>query len=163
MAGQLGHEALAEAHHFIVGFPFGVEVGTALSAAHGQRGQAVLEDLLEAEKLQDAQVDRWVEAQTAFVRTDGRIELDAVALVDLHLSAVIGPRHTEHDGPFGFNHAFQDAVLRILRVVSNERNDGLCNFLHRLNELGFIRILSSHFGHEGRNLLVVRVSHQRTY
>ena len=119
--------------------------------------------MLEAEKLQDAQVNRWVEAQTAFVGADGRIEFDAVALVDLYLSAVIDPRHTEYDGPFGFNHAFQDAVLRILRVVSDKRNDGLCNFLHRLNELGFIRILSSHFGHEGRNLLVVRVSHQRTY
>ena len=41
----------------------GVEVASALAAAHGQRGQAVLEDLLKAEELDDAQRDARVEAQ----------------------------------------------------------------------------------------------------
>src|ERR1019366_6506286 len=47
VAAQFGHEALAEAHHFVVALALGIEIGAALAAAHGQRGQRVLEDLLE--------------------------------------------------------------------------------------------------------------------
>ena len=45
---QLAHEALAEAHDLVVALALRVEVAAALAAAHRQRGQAVLEDLLEA-------------------------------------------------------------------------------------------------------------------
>jgi hypothetical protein len=51
---ELGHEALAEAHDLGVGLALGVEVRAALAAADGQRGEGVLEDLLEAEELDDA-------------------------------------------------------------------------------------------------------------
>jgi len=53
VAVQLAHEALAEAHHFAVGLAVRVEVAAAFSAAHGKRGEAVLENLLEAEEFQD--------------------------------------------------------------------------------------------------------------
>ena len=39
---QLVHEALAEAHHFIIGFALGIEISTAFGSAHGERGEAVL-------------------------------------------------------------------------------------------------------------------------
>ena len=75
VAEQLGHEALAEAHHFVVGLALGVEVRAALAAAHRQRGQGVLEDLLEGQELQHAEVDRRVEAQPALVGADGAVHL----------------------------------------------------------------------------------------
>ncbi len=68
---QFGHEALAEAHDLVVRLPLGVEVGAALAAADRQAGQGVLEDLLEAEELDDAEVDGRVEAQAALVGAEG--------------------------------------------------------------------------------------------
>ncbi len=35
VAIELGHEGLAEAHHLVVALALGIEVGTALTAAHG--------------------------------------------------------------------------------------------------------------------------------
>jgi len=78
-------------HDLGVRLAVGVKVSAALAAAHGQAGQAVLEALLKAQELQDRQVDRGVETQAAFVGTDGRVELDAVAAVDLDLASVIDP------------------------------------------------------------------------
>ena len=86
MAVQLGHKTLAEAHDFHVALAVGVKVRAALAAAHGQGGQAVLEGLLKAQKLQDALVDRGMEAQAALVGADGAVELDAVAAVHLDLA-----------------------------------------------------------------------------
>ena len=54
VAVQLAHERLAEAHHFSVALAFGVKVRAALAAAHGQRGQGVLEDLFKGQELQHA-------------------------------------------------------------------------------------------------------------
>src|SRR5699024_2809753 len=54
---HLGHEGLAEPHHLGVAASLGVEIATALATADGHTGQGVIEDLLEAEELHDAQVD----------------------------------------------------------------------------------------------------------
>lgn len=50
---ELGHEGLAEAHDLVVGLALGVEVGATLATAHGERGEGVLKDLLEAKELED--------------------------------------------------------------------------------------------------------------
>src|ERR1700681_4230516 len=47
---QFGHEALAEAHHFVVALALGIEIAPALAAAHGQRGERILEDLFERQE-----------------------------------------------------------------------------------------------------------------
>ena len=78
VAGELGHEALAEAHDFAVALALRVEVRAALAAAHGKRGEGVLEDLLEGEELEHAEVDARMEAQAALVGADGAVHLDAV-------------------------------------------------------------------------------------
>ena len=52
VAIELGHHRLAEAHDLAVRLPFRIEVGPALRAAHRQAGEAVLENLLEPEKLE---------------------------------------------------------------------------------------------------------------
>ena len=109
VAVQLGHKALAETHDLGIRLAVGVKVSAALAAAHGQAGQAVLEALLKAQELQDRQVDRGVETQAALVGTDGRVELDAVAAVDLDLASVIDPGHTEHDDALGLDKALDQA------------------------------------------------------
>ena len=57
MAMEFDHQRLAETHHFAIRLALGVEVRAALCPSHRQRGQAVLEGLLEAEELQDRQRD----------------------------------------------------------------------------------------------------------
>src|SRR5690606_13028565 len=53
MPVQLQHERLAEAHYLAAALALWVKVGTALAAAHWQRGQGILEGLLECQKLED--------------------------------------------------------------------------------------------------------------
>src|SRR5262249_46653321 len=78
VAVELGHERLAKAHHLAVRASLGIEVRSPLATAERQRRQAVLEDLLEAEELEDAQVDRLVKTQAPFVGTDRVVELDTI-------------------------------------------------------------------------------------
>ena len=72
VAVQGGHEALAEPHDLGVGLAGGIKVGAALAAADGQAGQGVLEDLLEAQELDDAGIHVGLEAQAALVGADER-------------------------------------------------------------------------------------------
>src|SRR5262249_10845369 len=76
VARELGHEALTEPHHLVVALAFGFEVRAALAAAHRERGERVLEDLLEGEELEDAEVDGGVESEAALVGADGAVHLD---------------------------------------------------------------------------------------
>lgn len=66
---------IAELADFVVGLALGVEVSTTLATAHHQASQGVFEDLLEAEELENGQVDRGVEAESTLVRAEGRVEL----------------------------------------------------------------------------------------
>ncbi len=93
---QLGHEALAEAHDFVVALALGIEIAATFAAAHRQRGERVFEHLLEGQELQNAEVHRGMEAQAAFVRPDGAVHLDTEAAVDLDVALVVKPRHAEH-------------------------------------------------------------------
>src|SRR5690606_22488063 len=95
--GELGHHRLAEPHDLALGAALGVEVRTALAAADRHAGQGVLEDLLEAEKLHDAEVDAGVEPQAALVGTEGGVELHPEAAVDLDGAGVVDPRDPEDD------------------------------------------------------------------
>ncbi len=149
MAIQLGHQRLAEAHHLAVRLALGIEIGTALAAAHRQRRQRVLEGLLEAEELEHRQVDGRMEAHAALVRADGRAVLHAEGAVDLHLALVVGPCHAELDHALGFDQPFQQGLVGVARVALDERPQGHHHFLDRLLELGLVRIAPGHAGKEG--------------
>ena len=56
MAIELGHEALAEAHDFVVRLALRVEVRAAFAAADGHARERVLEELFEAQELDDAEI-----------------------------------------------------------------------------------------------------------
>src|SRR5690606_13536378 len=94
---QLGHERLAETHDLAVGTPLRVEVRPALGAADRQARERVLENLFEAEELDDAGIDRTMETQPALVGAERGVELHPVALVDPHLAFVVDPRDPEKD------------------------------------------------------------------
>ncbi len=151
VAVQLAHEGLAEAHHFVVALALRVEVRAALAAAHGQRGEGVLEDLLEGEKLEYADVYRRVEAQAALVWADGAVHLDAETAVDLDTALIVDPRHAEDDGALRLHHAFDDAGLHVVRVGFEEWPEAANHFFHRLVEFGLVGVALLQSGEKGIN------------
>jgi hypothetical protein len=148
VAIQLAHQGLAKAHHLAVALALGVEVAAALAAAHGQRGQRVLEGLLEAQELQDRQVDAGVKAHAALVGADGHVVLHAEGPVDLGLALVVHPRHAELDGALGLDQALQQAVVAVLgmRVQKGPQRDH--HLAHGLQELGLVGVAALDGAHE---------------
>ena len=118
----------------------GVKVRAALAAAHGQGGQAVLEGLLKAQELQDALVDRGMEAQAALVGADGAVELDAVAAVHLDLALIIDPGHTEGDDALGLDQTLDQACLLVFGMLLDHGLDALQHLADSLQELRLIGI-----------------------
>ena len=153
---ELRHEALAEAHHFAVaaalagrvGGLLGVEVRAALGAAHRQRGERVLEHLLEPEELENRKVDRRVETKPALVGSNRRVELHAVALVHAHLALVVNPRHAEDENPLRHHDALQNRRLLVLRIRLEDGIERREDFLDRLKEFGLVRILRANVGQD---------------
>ncbi len=134
---ELRHERLAEAHDLGVGAALRVEVGPALAAADRHAGEGVLEDLLEAEELHDAEVDARVEAQPALVGPQRRVELDPEPAVQLHATGVVGPRDAEDDLALRLAQAADDLGIRVLRVLPDDGRQALQHLAHGLVELLF--------------------------
>ena len=135
VAVQLSHECLAEAHDLGVGLALGVEVAAALAAAHGQAGQGILEDLLEAQELHNGQVDGGVQTDAALVGADGGVVLDTVATVDLDIALVVGPGDTEDDGALRLDDAVDDLVLDDVGAALHDGLQRGQNLLDSLQEL----------------------------
>ena len=108
---EFRHESLAEAHDLSIALTTGREVGATLGTTHRQCGQGVLEGLLKGEELQDGEVHRSVETDTALIRADGVVMLDTVAHVCLDLSLVIHPCDTEGDDAVGDAETLDEVVL----------------------------------------------------
>ena len=135
VAVKLRHEALAEGHDLAVGLTLGIEIRAALAAADRQTGQRVFEDLLEPEEFDDAEIDRRMQPQTALVRTDGGVELHAVAAVDMRLALVIHPRHTEQDRTLRLDQPLEQARLFVRRFGLDHGAQGIQHLRRRLQEL----------------------------
>ena len=144
VAAEFGHEALAEAHDFVVALALGIEVGAALAAAHGQRGQRVLEDLLEGQELQDAEVDRGMEAQAALVGADGAVHLDAEAAIDLDVALVVKPGDAEHEDALGFGDALKNPRRDVFRMSLQHEAQRVDHFLYGLVKFRLGRVLRLH-------------------
>ena len=139
MAVQLVHERLAKAHDFIVRLALRIEIAAALGAADGQAGQRIFENLLEAEKLDDPRIHARVQPDAALVRTQRRIELDPVALVDLHMALVVDPRDAEHDLALRLDDAVDDVVLLVSGILIQQRPQRHQDFFDRLVVFDFGR------------------------
>ena len=136
-----GHEALAEAHDLRVGLAGGIEVSAALAAADGQAGEAVLEDLLKAQELDDAGVDVGLEAQAALVGADGAVELAAIADIGMIIAVVVHPHHAESEHTLGLHDAAQQVSLLVLGVLIHHGGDGGEDLLDGLDKLGLVAVL----------------------
>ena len=143
---ELGHEGLAETHDFAVGLADGGEVGAALGAADGQAGQRIFEGLLEAEELDDGEVDVGSKTQTALIGTESRVVLHAVTTVDMILELVVHPDNAELDGTLGLDHTLEQAGSLILGVGIDDGFERRQDFLDGLQEFGLIRVLGLGFG-----------------
>ena len=139
---------MAEAHHFVVALALGVKIRPALAAAHGESGQRVLENLFEAQELEDAQVDRGVEAQAAFVGADGAVEFNAVAAIHLHVAGVVCPRYAEHDDALRLDDAFEHFGGFVLGMGFHEGDNGLGHFLHCLQKFGLVGVARGNSVHK---------------
>jgi hypothetical protein len=128
VAIELSHEALAKTHDLVVGFALGVEIGAALAATDRHAGQCVFEDLLEAEELDDAEVDRGMKAQAPLIGTQGTVEFDAEAPVDLDLALVVAPGDAKDNLAFRFTDALDNLVVSKLRVFDQDRAERFENF-----------------------------------
>ena len=140
MLGQFRHEALAETHDLVVRLALRVEVRTALAAAHRQCGQAVLEDLLKAQELNNRCTNRRVQTQTALVRTNCRVELAAEATVYLYLAVVVYPRNTELDHTLRFYNTVDNAVGFIRRILFYDRLQRHQDFADCLQEFRLVAV-----------------------
>jgi hypothetical protein len=165
VALQFGHKALAKAHHFVVTLALGIEIRSALAAAHGQRGERILEDLFERQELQDAEIHAGMEAQSALVRADGAVHLDAESTVDLNVALVVKPRHAEHKDALGLDHSFEQTRRLILGMLRKDQPERVEHFSNRLMELGLGGVLRFHTDHHGFNVVPgdfdSRVCHHR--
>ena len=120
MTVKFTHERLTERHDFAVGFAFRIKIGAAFAAAHRERGQRVFEDLFKTEEFQDAEIHGRMEPETALVRPDRAVELNAVSLIDLNLALVVHPGNLEENDAFRNDHALKNLVLLILAVAVKE-------------------------------------------
>src|SRR5690606_37600686 len=101
------------------------------------------------EELHDAQVDRRMEPQPALVGAERAVELHPEPAVDVHLAAVVLPRHPEDDLPFGFADPLQDLHLGVLRMPGQHRDDAVEHLPDCLMELEFTWV-APHHGLEDR-------------
>ena len=144
---QFKHESLAETHNLGIALSNGVEVRTALGAAHRKGGQSVLERLFETEELEHRRSDGPVETEASLVGTDRAVELHAVAEIALHLSPVVHPGHTEGEDTVGLDHPLHNLGLLELRMLIVDFFNAFEHFLHCLKILAFPRM----FGLEHRH------------
>ena len=148
MPVEFRHERLAKPHNFVVRFTFYVEIGATFGTTHRQSGQAVLECLLECEKLQDAEVDARVEPQPAFVRADRVVVLHTVATVDANVSIVILPAHAKNDDAIRFGNSPKYLHLVINFLVFNVIENIGRNLVHGLGKFSFVGIATYQTRHE---------------
>jgi len=140
MTIKLGHEGLAEPHHFVIGLALGIECGAALAAAHGKAGEAVLEGLFEGQELQHAFGDGGMEADAALVGADGIVVLHPPAALHADIALVVFPADAKAHHPVRFGDAAQDLILVIERLVPDEVENIVRDFMHGLDEFRLARI-----------------------
>ena len=130
-----------------------------MAAAHHDRRQAVLENLLEGEKLQQAQVHGGMEPQSALVGPDRAVHLDAEAAVDLNFAPVVDPRNAEDDDPLRLDQPIENLRLAIGGRALDDRHDRFGDLVNRLNELGLAGILGGQLLHKHTDRIATCLRH----
>lgn len=71
-----------------------------------------------------------METQSAFIRADSGIVLDAVAFIDLDAAMIIDPSDAEHNSAFRLDQPLDETGLLIFRMLFNNRLDGAEDFMY---------------------------------
>ena len=129
---KFSHERLTKSHNLVVGFSFRIKIGAAFAAADGKTRQGIFENLLERKEFQNTEVDARMKTQAAFVRSDCRIHLHAVAAIDVSYIFIVLPSHAESYDAIRLNHAFQHFFRFVLRILFEERDNRSQNFFNRV-------------------------------
>src|SRR4051794_24802044 len=69
-----------------------------------------------------------MKAETSFIRTKSTVKFNSKTPVDMHLPLIILPRDSEYDLTLRFSDTFNYLTLEVLRVLRNNRPEGL-NYL----------------------------------
>ena len=94
-------QGLAGSHHYLVAFPFWVEVGAALGSTHWQAGQAVFEDVCELWKVQRASRHSGVKTHASFAAPDRVIGLNSLGTSCSDVALVAFPTDMKNDHTIG--------------------------------------------------------------
>jgi hypothetical protein len=116
---KLTHETVAEAADLAVRLALGVEVRATLATAHVEAGQGVLENLLETQELEHAEVDCRVQSEATLVGAESGVELHSEGIVDLDLALVVLPHYAELDDALWDGDYFEG--IAVLGVLLEER------------------------------------------
>ena len=68
-----------------------------------------------------------MKTETALVRSDGAVELNAVTFVYMNLTVVVYPGNTEHNGALGLDKSFEQCTLLIFGMSFHDRGEGFEN------------------------------------
>src|SRR5439155_26706235 len=139
---------LAEPQTLAFGLPLRIELRATLPRTPRERRERVLEHLLEREELEQTEVDRRVEAESALVRTDRAAHLDAEPAADLDVAAIVDPRDPEHHDAFRLDRALEDLRIDVARVPSERQFDRLGDLLDRPMELRLAGVLCDELRHQ---------------
>ncbi len=85
-----------------------------------------------------------MEAQAALVGADGRVELNAVAAVDLDLAVVVHPGDTELNDTLGLDKALQQGILFPLGMLVDHQLQRLKDLADGLQELRLMSVALFH-------------------
>ncbi|EKD36946.1 MAG: hypothetical protein ACD_75C01314G0001 [uncultured bacterium] len=132
---------MAEAHHLVIRFALGIEIGTALAAAHGERRQRILEHLLKRQEFNDPEIHRGMETQAALVRAKHAAHPHAKAPVDMNLALIVHPGNPEQDHPLRFGNPLQHGLLPVFQVAVQHRLDTFHHLFDRLMKFTLLRVL----------------------
>ena len=92
-----------------------------------------------------------MEAKATLVWSDGIVELDSIATIDVDLSCIVHPRNPELEHAVRFDHAVDDAIGAIVRVPIEHRFQGNNALFDGLEKLGLPGILLREGMHEFRH------------
>jgi hypothetical protein len=87
-------------------------------------------------EFQDRFVDARMKADTALVGADRVVVLHAPAAIHPDIAFIVFPAHAERHGSIRFRDTAHDLVFVIHRLVGDELENRLRNFVDRLMELG---------------------------
>src|SRR5690606_26395740 len=137
---------LTKAHNFAVGSSLRIEIGAALAAADRHAGERILDDLLEAKKLDGAEINAGMKPKAPLERAERGVELHTEAARHLHLGVVVHPGETEDNVPLGLADPLDQRTVDIVGMFRHDRAEAVEHFPDRLMEFLFAWIAAQYGG-----------------